>query len=304
VRAFAPVAAAVLLVAAPARAEPTPQQLFDEGLKEMLAGSYQSGCGKLARSYERDPQPGALFTHAACLARWGKLQSAAERYEEYLAVVGKLPPDKRKEQSERAANAAAKLKELKAQVPTVTVELSSAPAGTRVEIDSIAREAGTPLPLDPGKHVVRAVTTTGDDREETVDLQVGEARRVQLSFADLFTPPPPKEDDGGPDGLLVGAFVAGGVGLAGLVLGGVTGGLVLSKKSVVDDNCQDVVCNQAGLDAAEEGKTLGTVSTVGFVVGGVGAAAAIVLFVMVATDGGDGEASALRVDAKGIGVAW
>jgi hypothetical protein len=54
--------------------------------------------------------------------------------------------------------------------------------------------------------------------------------------------------------------------------------LVLERKSTVDQNCTDHQCNQAGLDAAESGKTLGVVTTVGLLTGAVGLGAATYLF--------------------------
>jgi hypothetical protein len=293
----------------PAHADPSAQALFDQGLKEMLAGSYESGCGKIAQSYGIDPQPGAVFTLAACYARWGKVQSAVQRYEEYLAVYAKLPPADAKDQADRAKNAQTKLDELRPQVPTITVALSAAPAGTRVEMDGAPFEVGSARAVDPGRHAILATTPSGERREEAVEVGSGEARRVEIAFAAPSAPvpaePQPTDDGEGPDPLLIGGFVAAGLGVAGLVVGGVTGGLVLGKKSEVDDNCVDTVCNADGLAAAEDGKTLGTVSTVGFVVGGAGVAAAVVLFV-VATQGDDGAeaASAVRVRAEGIEVVW
>ena len=97
------------------------------------------------------------------------------------------------------------------------------------------------------------------------------------------------------------AYVIGGVGLAGLVTGVVAGLLVLDRKHTVDDNCHDHVCNQTGLDATSSGKTLGIVSTVGFVAGGVGLGAATYLFLAAPPPGENSRAGAYLV---GIRAKW
>jgi hypothetical protein len=79
------------------------------------------------------------------------------------------------------------------------------------------------------------------------------------------------------------------VGLAGLVLGGVLGGLALSEKSTVDANCQPTSdpgtlgCHGDGFAASQRMKDLGLWSTVGF---GVGAAASVTAIVLFATEPG------------------
>jgi hypothetical protein len=78
--------------------------------------------------------------------------------------------------------------------------------------------------------------------------------------------------------------VAGGLGLAGLVVGGITGGLALSKSGETEDQCRDAsdgvaLCTHEGKVAGDAAKTLGLVSTIGFGVGiaGVGVAAVLLL---------------------------
>ena len=64
----------------------------------------------------------------------------------------------------------------------------------------------------------------------------------------------------------------GGVGIAGAVVGGVAGVMTLQKKSIANDECDDAlkICSAEGKDANDAGRTLGAISTVGFVVGALG----------------------------------
>jgi hypothetical protein len=88
-------------------------------------------------------------------------------------------------------------------------------------------------------------------------------------------------------------WVAGGIGAAGLVTGGITGALVFSKKSEIDDNCRRFDCNRQGKQAADSAQTLALVSTVGFAVGVVGCATAAVLLL---TSPKEERAAARRLD--------
>ena len=74
-------------------------------------------------------------------------------------------------------------------------------------------------------------------------------------------------------------YVALAVGGAGLIVGGVTGGLALSKRSDLDDNpaCNDGKCSSSIQPDIDSFRTMRTVSTVGFVAGGVCAGLGVVL---------------------------
>jgi hypothetical protein len=61
-------------------------------------------------------------------------------------------------------------------------------------------------------------------------------------------------------------FVLAGLGVTGIAAGSVTGILALHDKNVVDGNCNPARngCNPTGFAAAQDGKTMATVSTIGF----------------------------------------
>ncbi len=67
-------------------------------------------------------------------------------------------------------------------------------------------------------------------------------------------------------------------GIAGLVVGTVTGIMSMSKKREVDRECAGSACTPEGKAAADSGRTLGNVSTVAFGVGVVGLGAGVVLW--------------------------
>ncbi len=93
---------------------------------------------------------------------------------------------------------------------------------------------------------------------------------------------PPGADNGGSSKGSVAPWIAFGVGGAGLVVGAITGGLALGKHSTLATECPSGQCptnnSQAQSDLSSY-HALGAVSTVGFIVAGVGAAAGVVLLI-------------------------
>jgi hypothetical protein len=89
--------------------------------------------------------------------------------------------------------------------------------------------------------------------------------------------PEPHASGGGKKTLAYVALAAGGVGLA---VGGITGGLAISKRSALDANpaCKDGVCDSSIQNDIDSFRTMRTVSTVGFIVGGVCAGAGVVIW--------------------------
>src|SRR5687768_6945277 len=78
------------------------QALFDQGLKDMLAGRFSSGCSLISESQKLDPRPGTLFTLAECYSKAGKFATAINHYAEFLAMHAALPAKEQRSQRERA----------------------------------------------------------------------------------------------------------------------------------------------------------------------------------------------------------
>jgi hypothetical protein len=156
-------------------------------------------------------------------------------------------------------------------------------------------------PADPGAHLIRAVAEGFAPAEASVTLKEGATGTVTLELAPAAVaavkrpvvavvtppitppsqpPPPPveapiKPAPGGSTQKTLG-FVALGASGAGLILGGVTGGLAIGKHGDLATACPKGCppSQQANLDSFH---TLATLSTVGFILGGAGAAAGTIL---------------------------
>jgi hypothetical protein len=93
-------------------------------------------------------------------------------------------------------------------------------------------------------------------------------------------PPPPAEPQS--NALRTGLVFGGlGVAAAGIGVGTVTGILTLSKAGALKDKCVDGRCPPSSSSDLDTTRTLGVISTVAFVVGGVGALAGAAGFLLV-----------------------
>lgn len=286
--------------------------LFNRGVAEMKAGNHAKACPLIAESLRIDPQPGTLFTLAQCEVKWGRTATAVARLDDYLQLYDRLTPDQKAQQLKRLKVVREQRDQMAADVPELTLALpAAAPAGTIVKRDDavVAGAAlGLRLPVDPGEHVITTQAPGGPVWELKITIRNGEKRPIVLvvnaaptveersatrepttgaSGAAAENRAPLDVVAGGSSGRRVAAYAIGGVGVAGLVVGGVMGGLALGKKAIINDNCGPGVdpkhpidataCKPAGLTAAASVKPLGLGSTVGFAVGLAGVGTAIVL---------------------------
>jgi hypothetical protein len=296
-----------LALAAPAAAQDiaAAEALFNRGLTDMEAGRYETGCPALAESHRFDPRAGTLFTLAECENRRGRLATAAALYGDFLSLVARLPADQRAKQRDRQQTALEQKAALKLQVPELALSLPpNAPAGTVVKRDGVVLSGpslGLGLPVDPGEHTVSTEAPGGPITEARIKIAKGEKKQITLEVktsAAAATAPgstaaaSPSEasttglepaPDAGSNGQRVAAFAVGGVGLAGLVLGGIMGGLTLAQKDAITKGCVNKVCDHAGKIAVDRAQTTGLVSTIGFGVGLAGVGAGVVLLLTAPT---------------------
>jgi hypothetical protein len=273
----------------------TAQAQFDYGLAEMEAGRYTSGCPALAESYRIDPHPGVLFTLAECENKWGKIASAFTHYEAYIDLFAHMSDEQKAHQRGRDRIAASQRDALRPMLPQLAIALpASAPPGTMVTRDGDplgAPSLGVALPVDPGEHVIVAKTPDGVRHETRVTLDPGQRRDVVLDLSAPATPAPTAAPTATPaptasptnmgTPVRTWAWIAGGIGLAGLAVGSIAGAVVMGDASTIQSQCHpDLSCSPAGLSAASQSRILGPISDVGFAVGGVGLATSLVLFLL------------------------
>ena len=269
-----------------------------QGLEAFKAGRYDEAVDKLGRAYAVVKVPGLGLWTARALEKAGKLVEASEVYNE----VGMLEVAEgdRAVQEVAKQDAAKEREALLPRIPKLTIQVQGAPADqVQVTVDGVAVAAaliGAARPANPGNH--SATGKLGEQQvTEEVTLAEGESKTVVLrvtapapveqpAVAEPAPAPAPAPattapaDTGTEDGSMQRTlgWVGLGVGGVGLVFGTVTGIMALSKKSALEDGgCVDGACYADQADDVDSYNSMRTLSTVGFVIGGVGAAAGAVL---------------------------
>ena len=141
----------------PSRAAPHDEAgaraLFVEGRKLADAGHYPEACLKFEESLRLDPGVGTTFNLADCQEHLGRTASAWQRFLEVAAAT------RHDGQTERARAAQARADALEPRLARLVISVSAPAPGLVVERDGLAVGAAvwdTPVPVDPGPHVIEA----------------------------------------------------------------------------------------------------------------------------------------------------
>jgi len=318
---------AALLVMAPAVAMAQPatpnsdakdsaRKLAERGYELFQAGKYGEAIGHFEKAEQLFHAPPHLLFIARSQAKLGKLLAARAAYDAIVAerLASYAPDAFVLAQQEARIEVAA----LRTRLPTLELRIrGAAPSAVAVQIDGasvpVARERQR-FPVDPGKHTVVARSGGATPLIRSVTVMESTSTPIELSFdgAPSTAPvgagagdPGQAPDDGVPSSLVppIVAFAVGGLGLG---VGAVTGAMSLSKVADIEERCAEDAsgvkrCRPEDEPDADTARTLGTVSTVSFVVGSVGVGTGVLLLLLRAQDDAPAPAQVSR-RARGVTV--
>jgi hypothetical protein len=268
---YAATAVAILLaVARPAAADagdnPKAHALFLEGRAALDKGDYPTACAKFTASLALAERASALLNLAQCEQIQGRLVAALAHWQKGIAL---LPPG-----DDRVAVSRERAAALAARVPRFTLELdAAAPPGTRVEVDGADADLAdlrSGKPLDPGRHTIVLIAPGHAEQRATVILVEREAKTVTLAIS------PPIASSGG-SAVRTAGFAIGGVGVASLIVAGVTGGMLVARNATIQADCPNKVCSRAGFDLINGGGPLEIANAVAWGVGLAGIATGVIM---------------------------
>lgn len=258
------------------------RELYKQGKELRAAGDLKGALEKFkaAHALGQTPVTGLELGRAHT-----DLAQLLEAREVFLSIARLPVQSDEGEKSAGARTEAAQLAEqLRPRIPTLTVKVSGAPAGSPpvVTVDGVTipvAALGAPRKLNPGSHDVTAKATGGLEQRATIELKEGESKELPLVLnatggaTETMPAKPLAEDTSGATTMNPLVYVGFGVGAAGVVTGSITGLLALSRASKVDAACGGkLTCPQSAKADVMAGRTLGTVSTIAFIVGGAGVA--------------------------------
>jgi len=310
--------AAFLLAGTPALAQEVDEttraaarQVGRDGLEAYKQGQYEDALEKLNRAYDVMKAPTLGLWTARTMVQLGMLVEASERYIEVTRL--QATGGDTALQEEAIAVAAEERAQLRPRIPQLKLVVEGAPLD-QVQVQLDGKDVptsllGLPGPVNPG---VRKATGTYEDQTVTEEatLAEGESRSLILRFkpepaaapeppapapspTPVASPAPqqlatqPTADAGTSPGSAqrtVG-WVTLGIGGVGVLVGSVAGAIVLSTKSDLDssEECVNQACGPVEHDNVDKLNSMRTVSTVGFITGGVGLAAGLTLLLTAPT---------------------
>lgn len=248
-----------------------------------------------------------LLGLARARAHLGKYVEAWEDYHRIL--VESLPPNASPAMKKAVDDARAEIGSVEGKRARVTITVAG-PSSPTVTIDGApinAAALGAEREVNPGTHAVHAEAagytpgdttfTVAEGQSATASLQLQPAPAAAPSVAPAGGPAPaqPATSDaanpatadtgGGGSGSTrrTLGLVGMGIGAAGLVTGIITGVIAMGDHgSIMNNVCAKGPCGQSDLTSYDSSidsyHTMGTISTIGFIAGGVLAAGGAVLF--------------------------
>jgi hypothetical protein len=244
---------------------------------------------------------------ARAQAGQGKVVEAWESYHRIILENVMSPPVFAKALADAQAEIAS-VENRRARV-TITVPGVDAPKVTIDDVPVRAEALGIERFIDPGPRVFKATADGYTSAVQSVTIQEGGVQSVALTLqrgtaatatgpgaavslavqptlvpGPIAAPSPGmvETSSGGGSRMKTAGFVALGVGGAGLIEGVITGIVAISKHSTLKNDCNlpGGTCPATDSSAVSSYQTMGTLSTVGFVVAGVGAAAGTILILL------------------------
>ena len=237
--------------------------------------------------------PTTGFEVAATQAQLGRLVEARETLRRVLAAA--QSPEDPEPFKEARSKARALDQQLLVRIGGLRFSVSGLRADEALEVTVDGERVpnavlGLPVRVNPGVHVIVA-RAAGRRVQREVVVTAAQTVAVGLAFSNRAKPSstsravtqtaapaassrptPLVETSAAPAGrgLPTLAYVGGGVGLAGILVGSIAGVSAISYKNEVNKACVNGSCPSSALSDLESAQSMATVSTVGFIVGALG----------------------------------
>jgi hypothetical protein len=256
---------------------------FEAARALIKGGDCPNAIPKLKESLSHEPLVGAHLSLAECyqptdpLAAWRELKEA-----EFLTYTRQ--DDRTKVAHDRAAALEPQLALIHVAVPPAVLQTP----GLEVKLDGIVIDRfyyqGGVIAVAPGTHAIEA-RTPGKRFSGTATASIGAKAEVEVVLTDAPPEPPPTVAPApvvlGPSpGRRTAGLVTGSVGLAGVVLGGVTGAVSLYYAGQAKTECGPTfpTCSFNARSDVKSANVFAAVSDVGLFGGGALLVAGVVLY--------------------------
>lgn len=265
----------------------------------MNAGKFVEACPKFEASQQLDPGLGTMLNLAECYEKTGRTASAWAEYREAIPLARAAGSKARQDLATERAKA------LEERLSTLTIRAMSGEddsAHLEIRRDGVPvqqAELGSPIPVDPGEHVIEAVApgkqpwsskvqVGADAAKVSVDIPKLEAHGdgqapavvAPATTTTTVTEPPADKPASSWSGQRTAAVITAGAGVVGIGIGAFFGLQASSKWSDAKNACSNYPkgCDTRATDLGKSAKESATISNVGFIAGGALLATGAVLF--------------------------
>lgn len=281
--------------AQPKSATDEARELAKQGWAALDAQNYKEALDKVIQAEALYHAPIHLLVMGSAQVGLGKLAEALSTFERLAAEpLPTTAPTAFKDAQETGKK---KMKELLSRVPSLLVAVENSDAAPSVTVDGKKMDfsSGVAVRIDPGDHTIEVSAEGYETSKTTVKLpEKGGVVRVPVvlskprgagsASASASSSPsaapsavPSATTTAQQSSTRVPAYIALGVAGATIIVGSVTGGMSLAATGDLKTRCPNNTCAPADQPAIDSANVLANTSTAMFVIGGVAAAAGIVL---------------------------
>jgi hypothetical protein len=263
------------------------REQFAQALALQTGGDWAGALALLKEVAAIKPTPQVRFNIALCEERLGRLVAALGDYE----LAGSDAQSEKADQVREEVDS--RLDALRARVPRVVVQRAEGAESATISLDGVAlgdSVVNTPLPVDPGPHVVEATALgyqpfkqsfrVAEQQTATIPVML---QPVPVKVEPLVQPPPPPPPPPprAKSGVRTAGFAIGGAGLATLLTSGAMFYLRHGTISDLDKQCgpNRNACPESSHSDVDRGKLYTTIGDVTLIAGalGVGLGATLVI---------------------------
>jgi hypothetical protein len=254
------------------------------GADQVEAGKYAEAIKTFEEAERLYHAPTILFSLARAYVGAGKLVEARAIFQR--VVDEKLPAGASAYFVDAQRRSRDEIVALEKRIPTLKILVRGGGGrGLRLRLDDADLADWAPeraYPLDPGAHSVTVVPLGGVGVSKSAMLAEGAHLTLEIELAGVAPAVAPTlvERADVPRPWLLPSLMGYGLGMIGLGLGVGTGVAAMNLSKQVDKECPAFKCPASAASDLSAARGLGTASTVGFVLAGVGAVAGTVLLIV------------------------
>lgn len=264
------------------------RHLVQEAKALVKQGKADQAEAKLSEADSLDPKTSTKYQLASAMIEQGRLLDAADVLD--AAKAGKAVGWREKKAKDKVEELSEELVERTPTLTVVIVEPKDVEVAVKLDGQPFDVAAG-PHPLDPGTYEI--VATAPGYAEDVSEVPLAERAQETVSIT-LAPAGEAADEDADSDGTGLDkwpAIVAWGVGGAALAVGTIFGIMAVDQTNTLYDkyDCSKDTCPEDAREDLDMALLNGDVSTVGFVIAGVGLAAGTVLWLLSDSDEDEGE---------------